>query len=50
MRTRRRPVTSSILIPLARDPQRLAAIGAAAATCGRRDGDEALLDFVSVGR
>jgi UDP-N-acetylglucosamine--N-acetylmuramyl-(pentapeptide) pyrophosphoryl-undecaprenol N-acetylglucosamine transferase len=35
------------VIPLARDPQRLAAMGAAAATYGRRDGDEALLDFVS---
>jgi UDP-N-acetylglucosamine--N-acetylmuramyl-(pentapeptide) pyrophosphoryl-undecaprenol N-acetylglucosamine transferase len=34
------------VIPLARDPQRLAAMGAAAATYGRRDGDEALLDFV----
>ncbi len=34
------------LIPLARDPHRLAAMGAAAAAYGRRDGDEALLDFV----
>jgi UDP-N-acetylglucosamine--N-acetylmuramyl-(pentapeptide) pyrophosphoryl-undecaprenol N-acetylglucosamine transferase len=34
------------VIPLARDPQRLAAMGAAAASYGRRDGDEALLDFV----
>ncbi|HET6533721.1 MAG TPA: undecaprenyldiphospho-muramoylpentapeptide beta-N-acetylglucosaminyltransferase [Actinoplanes sp.] len=34
------------VIPLARDPQRLAAMGAAAAAYGRRDGDEALLDFV----
>jgi UDP-N-acetylglucosamine--N-acetylmuramyl-(pentapeptide) pyrophosphoryl-undecaprenol N-acetylglucosamine transferase len=34
------------LIPLARDPQRLAAMGRAAAGYGRRDGDEALLDFV----
>lgn len=34
------------LIPLARDPQRLTAMGAAAAAYGRRDGDEALLDFV----
>ena len=34
------------VIPLARDPQRLGAMGAAAATYGRRDGDEALLDFV----
>lgn len=34
------------VIPLARDPQRLAAMGAAAAGYGRRDGDEALLDFV----
>ena len=34
------------LIPLARDPHRLAAMGAAAAQYGRRDGDEALLEFV----
>ena len=34
------------MIPLARDPQRLAAMGAAAAGYGRRDGDEALRDFV----
>jgi UDP-N-acetylglucosamine--N-acetylmuramyl-(pentapeptide) pyrophosphoryl-undecaprenol N-acetylglucosamine transferase len=34
------------VIPLARDPERLAAMGSAAATYGRRDGDEALLDFV----
>jgi UDP-N-acetylglucosamine--N-acetylmuramyl-(pentapeptide) pyrophosphoryl-undecaprenol N-acetylglucosamine transferase len=34
------------VVPLARDPQRLAAMGAAAAAYGRRDGDEALLDFV----
>ena len=34
------------VIPLVRDPQRLAAMGAAAAAYGRRDGDEALLDFV----
>jgi UDP-N-acetylglucosamine--N-acetylmuramyl-(pentapeptide) pyrophosphoryl-undecaprenol N-acetylglucosamine transferase len=34
------------VIPLARDPQRLAAMGAAAGAYGRRDGDEALLDFV----
>ena len=34
------------VIPLARDPQGLAAMGAAAASYGRRDGDEALLDFV----
>ena len=34
------------VIPLARDPQRLAAMGAAAARYGRRDGDEALLEFV----
>jgi UDP-N-acetylglucosamine--N-acetylmuramyl-(pentapeptide) pyrophosphoryl-undecaprenol N-acetylglucosamine transferase len=34
------------VIPLARDPQRLHAMGAAAAGYGRRDGDEALLDFV----
>jgi UDP-N-acetylglucosamine--N-acetylmuramyl-(pentapeptide) pyrophosphoryl-undecaprenol N-acetylglucosamine transferase len=33
------------VIPLARDPQRLAAMGAAAASYGRRDGDEALLAF-----
>ncbi|HEY8532819.1 MAG TPA: undecaprenyldiphospho-muramoylpentapeptide beta-N-acetylglucosaminyltransferase [Micromonospora sp.] len=34
------------VIPLIRDPNRLAAMGAAAAAYGRRDGDEALLDFV----
>src|SRR3954452_10941910 len=34
------------LIPLARAPQRLAAMGAASGAYGRRDGDEALLDFV----
>ena len=34
------------IIPLARDPHRLAAMGAAAARYGRRDGDEALLEFV----
>jgi UDP-N-acetylglucosamine--N-acetylmuramyl-(pentapeptide) pyrophosphoryl-undecaprenol N-acetylglucosamine transferase len=34
------------VIPLVRDPQRLDAMGAAAASYGRRDGDEALLDFV----
>jgi UDP-N-acetylglucosamine--N-acetylmuramyl-(pentapeptide) pyrophosphoryl-undecaprenol N-acetylglucosamine transferase len=34
------------VIPLARDPRRLATMGAAAASYGRRDGDEALLDFV----
>ncbi|GAB3984658.1 undecaprenyldiphospho-muramoylpentapeptide beta-N-acetylglucosaminyltransferase [Plantactinospora veratri] len=34
------------VIPLIRDPRRLAAMGAAAAAYGRRDGDEALLDFV----
>lgn len=34
------------VLPLVRDPQRLAAMGAAAAAYGRRDGDEALLDFV----
>ena len=33
-------------IPLIRDSRRLAAMGAAAAAYGRRDGDEALLDFV----
>ncbi|HEY0696789.1 MAG TPA: undecaprenyldiphospho-muramoylpentapeptide beta-N-acetylglucosaminyltransferase [Micromonospora sp.] len=35
-----------MVIPLARDPRRLAAMSAAAAAYGRRDGDEALLDFV----
>lgn len=34
------------VVPLARDTARLAAMGTAAATYGRRDGDEALLDFV----
>jgi UDP-N-acetylglucosamine--N-acetylmuramyl-(pentapeptide) pyrophosphoryl-undecaprenol N-acetylglucosamine transferase len=34
------------VIPLARDPQRLHQMGAAASAYGRRDGDEALLDFV----
>jgi len=34
------------VIPLARDPRRLSAMGAAASAYGRRDGDEALLDFV----
>lgn len=34
------------VLPLIRDPQRLAAMSAAAAGYGRRDGDEALLDFV----
>jgi UDP-N-acetylglucosamine--N-acetylmuramyl-(pentapeptide) pyrophosphoryl-undecaprenol N-acetylglucosamine transferase len=34
------------VIPLVRDPRRLGAMGAAAAAYGRRDGDEALLDFV----
>lgn len=34
------------VIDLARDPQRLAAMGAAAARYGRRDGDEALRQFV----
>jgi UDP-N-acetylglucosamine--N-acetylmuramyl-(pentapeptide) pyrophosphoryl-undecaprenol N-acetylglucosamine transferase len=34
------------IIPLARDRQRLAAMSAAAARYGRRDGDEALLEFV----
>jgi UDP-N-acetylglucosamine--N-acetylmuramyl-(pentapeptide) pyrophosphoryl-undecaprenol N-acetylglucosamine transferase len=34
------------VIPLARDRQRLAAMGAAASRYGRRDGDEALLAFV----
>jgi UDP-N-acetylglucosamine--N-acetylmuramyl-(pentapeptide) pyrophosphoryl-undecaprenol N-acetylglucosamine transferase len=34
------------VIPLARDPQRLATMGVAAGKHGRRDGDEALLDFV----
>jgi UDP-N-acetylglucosamine--N-acetylmuramyl-(pentapeptide) pyrophosphoryl-undecaprenol N-acetylglucosamine transferase len=34
------------VIPLARDPHRLAEMGTAAAAYGRRDGDQALLDFV----
>ena len=34
------------VIPLLRDPQRLYAMGDAAAAYGRRDGDEALLNFV----
>jgi UDP-N-acetylglucosamine--N-acetylmuramyl-(pentapeptide) pyrophosphoryl-undecaprenol N-acetylglucosamine transferase len=34
------------VIPLIRDPRRLAAMGVAAGGYGRRDGDEALLDFV----
>lgn len=34
------------VIPLIRDAQRLSAMGLAAAGYGRRDGDEALLDFV----
>ena len=34
------------VIPLIRDPQRLHAMGTAAAAYGRRDGDEALLNFV----
>jgi UDP-N-acetylglucosamine--N-acetylmuramyl-(pentapeptide) pyrophosphoryl-undecaprenol N-acetylglucosamine transferase len=34
------------VIPLARDPRRLAAMSTAAAAYGRRDGDEALVDFV----
>jgi UDP-N-acetylglucosamine--N-acetylmuramyl-(pentapeptide) pyrophosphoryl-undecaprenol N-acetylglucosamine transferase len=34
------------VIPLAGDPRRLAGMGAAAASYGRRDGDEALLAFV----
>ncbi|MEV6489538.1 undecaprenyldiphospho-muramoylpentapeptide beta-N-acetylglucosaminyltransferase [Actinoplanes sp. NPDC051633] len=34
------------VIPLARDPQRLRQMGAAAAAYGRRDGDDALVDFV----
>jgi UDP-N-acetylglucosamine--N-acetylmuramyl-(pentapeptide) pyrophosphoryl-undecaprenol N-acetylglucosamine transferase len=34
------------VIPLARDGRRLAVMGAAAARYGRRDGDEALLEFV----
>jgi UDP-N-acetylglucosamine--N-acetylmuramyl-(pentapeptide) pyrophosphoryl-undecaprenol N-acetylglucosamine transferase len=34
------------LIPLIKDQQRLAAMSAAAAGYGRRDGDESLLDFV----
>jgi UDP-N-acetylglucosamine--N-acetylmuramyl-(pentapeptide) pyrophosphoryl-undecaprenol N-acetylglucosamine transferase len=34
------------LLPLIRDPERLAAMGAAAAGYGRRDGDEALREFL----
>ncbi|MGC4805795.1 undecaprenyldiphospho-muramoylpentapeptide beta-N-acetylglucosaminyltransferase [Micromonospora sp. DT233] len=34
------------IIPLIRDPHRLATMGAAAAAYGRRDGDQALLNFV----
>ena len=34
------------VIPLARDPQRLHQMSAAAAAYGRRDGDDALVDFV----
>jgi UDP-N-acetylglucosamine--N-acetylmuramyl-(pentapeptide) pyrophosphoryl-undecaprenol N-acetylglucosamine transferase len=34
------------VVPLVRDPHRLATMGAAAATYGRRDGDEALLAYV----
>jgi UDP-N-acetylglucosamine--N-acetylmuramyl-(pentapeptide) pyrophosphoryl-undecaprenol N-acetylglucosamine transferase len=34
------------VVPLARDPHRLAQMGAAAATYGRRDGDEALLAYL----
>jgi UDP-N-acetylglucosamine--N-acetylmuramyl-(pentapeptide) pyrophosphoryl-undecaprenol N-acetylglucosamine transferase len=34
------------LLPLLRDPPRLAAMGAAAAALGRRDGAEALRDFM----
>jgi UDP-N-acetylglucosamine--N-acetylmuramyl-(pentapeptide) pyrophosphoryl-undecaprenol N-acetylglucosamine transferase len=34
------------VIPLARDQQRLLAMGSAAGAYGRRDGDEALLDYV----
>jgi UDP-N-acetylglucosamine--N-acetylmuramyl-(pentapeptide) pyrophosphoryl-undecaprenol N-acetylglucosamine transferase len=34
------------VLPLLRDPDRLAAMGAAAAAFGRRDGDEALYDFM----
>jgi UDP-N-acetylglucosamine--N-acetylmuramyl-(pentapeptide) pyrophosphoryl-undecaprenol N-acetylglucosamine transferase len=34
------------VLPLLRDPSRLAAMGAAAASLGRRDGDEALRDFM----
>jgi UDP-N-acetylglucosamine--N-acetylmuramyl-(pentapeptide) pyrophosphoryl-undecaprenol N-acetylglucosamine transferase len=34
------------IVPLARDPGRLAAMGAAAAAYGSRDGDEALREFV----
>jgi UDP-N-acetylglucosamine--N-acetylmuramyl-(pentapeptide) pyrophosphoryl-undecaprenol N-acetylglucosamine transferase len=34
------------IVPLMRDPARLAAMGTAAAAYGRRDGDEALRDYV----
>jgi UDP-N-acetylglucosamine--N-acetylmuramyl-(pentapeptide) pyrophosphoryl-undecaprenol N-acetylglucosamine transferase len=34
------------VIPLIRDPWRLSAMGTSAGAYGRRDGDEALLDFV----
>jgi UDP-N-acetylglucosamine--N-acetylmuramyl-(pentapeptide) pyrophosphoryl-undecaprenol N-acetylglucosamine transferase len=34
------------VLPLLRDPARLATMSAAAAAYGRRDGDEALRDFV----
>jgi UDP-N-acetylglucosamine--N-acetylmuramyl-(pentapeptide) pyrophosphoryl-undecaprenol N-acetylglucosamine transferase len=34
------------VVPLIHDPRRLASMSAAAASYGRRDGDEALLDFV----
>jgi UDP-N-acetylglucosamine--N-acetylmuramyl-(pentapeptide) pyrophosphoryl-undecaprenol N-acetylglucosamine transferase len=34
------------VVPLARDPERLAAMGAAAAGYGRRDGDEALRAYL----
>jgi UDP-N-acetylglucosamine--N-acetylmuramyl-(pentapeptide) pyrophosphoryl-undecaprenol N-acetylglucosamine transferase len=36
----------STVIPLARDPRRLAAMSAAAAGYGRRDGDEALREYL----
>jgi UDP-N-acetylglucosamine--N-acetylmuramyl-(pentapeptide) pyrophosphoryl-undecaprenol N-acetylglucosamine transferase len=35
------------VVPLLRDPARIAAMSVAAAAYGRRDGDEALRDYVS---